>query len=105
MSSTQSGLVSNVQDKREASPSDDVRLPYTQQQPSHPNTTKYPPQHSGPGVPPIPHGIRLPVNHDPEQARSRIPPDSEESSVLLKPRPDQAHPADGRTSKVRECFI
>lgn len=102
MSSTQSGLVSNVQDRREASPSDDVRLPYTQPPPNHPNPAMYPPQHSERGVPPIPHGIHL--NHDPEQARLRIPPDSSESS-LSKPKPDQAHPADGRPSKVREVLL
>lgn len=109
MTSTQSGLVSNVPDRRGVhengtSPTDEVRLPYTQQPPSNPNLGKYPPQPSERGVPPITHGIH--PNHDPEQARFRMPLDSSESSITLsKPNPDHIHPADSRTSKVRECFI
>jgi hypothetical protein len=104
MSSAQSGPVSNVQDSgvHGASPIEDVRLPYTQQPPSNPNLAKYPPQHSERGVPPTTHVINL--NHDPEQARFRMPPNFSESSInLSKPKPDQ-DPADIRTSKVRGFF-
>lgn len=99
MTSAQSVLVSKVQvqDSRVhgVSPTDDIRLPYTQQPTSNPNLPKYPPQHSGT------HGTHL--NHDPEQARFRIPPNFSESSInLSKLKTDQAHPAD---SKVRDCFI
>ena len=108
--------LSNVQDRHgvlnigaNSSPTDDVRLPYTQLPPdSHPNLPKYPPRHPGRGVPQVPsitllaHGIHL--NHDPEQARLSIPPDTSKSQkqVLSKPKSD---PADGRASKVPECFI
>ena len=115
MSSRQIGLLSNVQDRHGvlnigANPTDDVRLPYTQLPPdSHPKLAKYPPRHPGRGVPPITslaHGIHL--NHDPEQAQP-LAPNSSESSIqkrtLSKPKPEQARPADGRTSKVRECLI
>lgn len=103
--------LSNVQDRHgvlsigaNSSPTDNVRLPYTPLD-SHPNLPKYPPRHPGRGVPQVPpitslaHGI-----HDPEQARLSIPPDSEESQkrILSKPKSD---PANGRTSKVPECFI
>jgi hypothetical protein len=102
MSPTQSGQVFDVRDRRgdhDANPADDVHLPYTQPPPSVPNAAKYPPQHSERGVPPIPHGIRL--NHDPEQARFRMPPDFSESSInLLKPKTD--HPS---TSKVRVLLM
>ena len=117
MSSRQSGVLSNVQDRRGvlnigANPTGDVRLPYTQIPPdSHPNQAKYPPRHPGRGVPPIisqAHGIHL--NHDPEQAHYwRMPPNSSETSIqkrtLTKPNPGLARPADGKTSQVRECFI
>jgi hypothetical protein len=118
MSSRQSGLLSNVQDRRgvfnigaNSTDSDDVRLPYTQLPPDiHPSLAKYPPRHSERGVPPITslaHGIHL--NHDPEQARLPMPPNSSESPIqrrtLSKSKPEQARPDDGRTSKVRECFI
>ena len=112
MSSRQSGLL--VQDRRGVlnigdNSTDDVHLPYKQLPPdSHPNQAKYPPRHSGHGVPPITslaHGSNL--NHDPEQAR--LPPNPSESSIqtrtLPTSKPEQTHPADGITSKVRECFI
>jgi hypothetical protein len=90
MSSRQSGLL--VQGRHEvlnigADSTDDVRLAYTQSPRDirHPNLNqaKYPPRHSGHGVPPITslaHGIHL--NPDPEQAR--LPPNSSKSSIQIK---------------------
>lgn len=102
MSTRKTGLLSKHRRGVGHSPTDDVRLPYTA--PSYPTLAKYPPQHSERRVPPITHGIHL--NHDPEHARLRMPSDPSESSITLSiPKPDQAHPADARTSKVRGCFI
>lgn len=107
MSSRQSGLVSNVQDRQGANPTDDVRLPDTQ---LPPDGHEYPPRHPARGVPPITllaHSI--PPSHDPEQARWRMPPDSSESSIqkrtLSKAKSEQVRPPKGGPSMVRECFI
>jgi hypothetical protein len=104
MSSRQSGLLSNVHDRHGAlniGATDDVRLPYTQLPPeNHPNVAKYPPITS------LAHGIHM--NHDPEQARWHTPDSSKSSEsihkrTLLKTKPEQVTPADGRrTSKVWE---